>query len=470
MRPRSDAASSGVERHLVPVPDDPVDRLAKALLVAAREVEVGQRHDRLVADVERPHAAGPVGRQPRPVRTQHTDDPAAGVGEPAEVGPRHGPLARWADRIGGHEAHPAMDGVGDEGLAGEVMLLVVAEGEVVEGAAPVGIDEAAGPDDRQIARPMAPVDEGPGDDEDGEHRQRQTHAQQGRGQEPVEAAREHHGLHPDDPFGHPEDGHVDGEQVAAVAVDGQEHLDRGRREQERRRQPADHEQRPRAPGRAVGRGHEGVPFHDEHGQQDQAQPALDPVDPPGEVQHGRDHQHDTGQHPGLALAPPQAPREREEHQPAQREEHGRTLGDGKRGEAEQEGQVMARRGQHRRHQVEDPDHPETQRAHAADPVQAGDRGERVGRRAHSTRPAGGIEMLTQAVFRSKQRGTPATVAGDSERGMSGQSSQPSPPGTPPGPGARRFGLGWANQRRGSGVPRSVTASSGHRGAVAGSLA
>ena len=50
-----------------------------------------------------------------------------------------------SDRVGRHEAHPAVDGVGDERVAVEEPLLVVAQREVVERAEPVAPHEVARP-------------------------------------------------------------------------------------------------------------------------------------------------------------------------------------------------------------------------------------------------------------------------------------------------------------------------------------
>ena len=146
------AASSGLEvgrvqeAHGVAVAGDPVDRLAQPLHLAALERELARVDDRLVADVEEAHARGLVGGQPRLAGGHHAQPPAVAVDVAAEGVPHVGPLGEGADGVGGDQADAAEHGVGHHGVAVEEPLLVVAQGEVVQGAGAVAAHDVPGPD------------------------------------------------------------------------------------------------------------------------------------------------------------------------------------------------------------------------------------------------------------------------------------------------------------------------------------
>ena len=81
-----------------------------------------------------------------------------------------GPLGEGSDGVGRHEADAAEDGVGDQRVAVEEPLLVVAQGEVVERAGAVPPHNVARP---QLggasayggaARGQAPIDDRPGEE------------------------------------------------------------------------------------------------------------------------------------------------------------------------------------------------------------------------------------------------------------------------------------------------------------------
>ena len=66
------------------------------------------------------------------------------VGELVERRPRVATFGDRADRVGGHQAHTLVDGVGHERVGVEEPALVIAQGEEGQGVAAVGRDEAAG--------------------------------------------------------------------------------------------------------------------------------------------------------------------------------------------------------------------------------------------------------------------------------------------------------------------------------------
>ena len=80
-------------------------------------------------------SAAPMTPRPHPLRSHVA----------AEGVPHVAALGEGADGVGGDQADPAEDGVGDERVAVEEPLLVVAQGEVVEGAGAVPAHDVAGP-------------------------------------------------------------------------------------------------------------------------------------------------------------------------------------------------------------------------------------------------------------------------------------------------------------------------------------
>ena len=176
--------------------------------------------------------------------------------------------------------------------------------------------------------------------------------------------REGDGLDADHAFGHPDEGR---DRAKARARPGRR---RGTPRStavvrdDRGEQAADEQQRAGASSRRLGRGPEGVACRaTSTADQGEAQRALDRVEAPGEVQDGRaEHARTASTH--AWRWPRRTPRvQREQHQAAQRQQDRGDLGDHQRGEAEQEGQVVPRRRQHRGDEVEDADQRRAPSAH-----------------------------------------------------------------------------------------------------------
>ena len=117
----------GVEElHGVAVALDSVDGLAQPLHLPALEREPLHVDHCLVAEVEVAHPGVSIVGQPLLGRRHHRHSPAVAVAVPAEGVPDVTPLAVGPDGVGGDQADPAVDGVGDQAVTVEEPLLVVA--------------------------------------------------------------------------------------------------------------------------------------------------------------------------------------------------------------------------------------------------------------------------------------------------------------------------------------------------------
>ncbi len=147
----------------VAVARHPVHRLAETLHLAALEGEVPEVDDRFVADVDEAHSRRLIGRQPLLPGAHHTESPAVAVDEASERVPDVRPFGEGSDRVGRDQADAAEHGVGDEGVAMEEPLLVVAQSEVVERPRSVPSHDVAGaelggaPPDERPSRRQPPV-------------------------------------------------------------------------------------------------------------------------------------------------------------------------------------------------------------------------------------------------------------------------------------------------------------------------
>ena len=184
------------EAHRVAVAGHPVDRLAQPLHLPALERELPRVHHRLVADVEEAHARRLVGRQPLLAGAHDAEAPPVAVDVAAERVPHVGPLGERADGVGRDQADAAEDGVGDERVAVEEPLLVVAQREVVERAGAVPAHDVARPElggapaHRGPSRRQAAVDHRPGQQVQRHHDEADADGQQADGGVAVDGGRE----------------------------------------------------------------------------------------------------------------------------------------------------------------------------------------------------------------------------------------------------------------------------------------
>src|SRR5205085_9705820 len=125
-----------------------VDGLAQAFGPSSFEAEAPAVDDGLVADIEVVQAGAAVDGEPRFPGAEDGDVPGVAVGELTEGGPCLVALGGRADGVRGDEAHAPEQGVGDDAFAPEEVVLVVAEGEVGQGVAPVAGHDGACP--RQV--------------------------------------------------------------------------------------------------------------------------------------------------------------------------------------------------------------------------------------------------------------------------------------------------------------------------------
>ena len=198
------------EARRVPVAGHPVDRLAQPLHLPAVERELARVDDGFVADVEEAHPGGLVRGQPLLAGPHDAEAPPVAVDEVPERVPHVGALGEGTDGVGRDQADAAEDGVGDEGVAVEEPLLVVAQREVVEGPGAVPAHDVARP---QLGRPpghdsptrrQPAVHHGAGEQVEGHDDQAEADGQQADGRVAIDGGREGHVLHADQALGRPQ--------------------------------------------------------------------------------------------------------------------------------------------------------------------------------------------------------------------------------------------------------------------------
>ncbi len=248
---------------------DPVVGLAQPLHVLAGQCERLDLHHRLVAEVDVVHPRVAVDGQPLLAGAHHRGGPAVVVGELAERPPHLLALVQGTDGIGGDEADPAVDGVGDQAVAMEEPLLVRPQGEVVECRGAVAAHDVAGPELRGPARGQSAVDHRPRQQEQSHHHQGQPDGQEGRGEKTVGPLGERHRGDADESLGHRPQGRPPRDGGLMVLVDMGEEFDGGGGDHGDA-DHADHQrQQRRSEGRGVGGGLELLAVGDQQHQDGQ---------------------------------------------------------------------------------------------------------------------------------------------------------------------------------------------------------
>ncbi len=218
------------EANRVAVAGDPVDRLAEPLHLPALEREGPWVDHGLVADVDEAHPRRLVGRQPLLARAHDAEAPAVAVDVAPERIPDVPALGEGADRVRGDEAHAAEDRVGDQRVAMEEPLLVVAQGEVVERAGAVAADDvtraelSGAPAHRGTARRESAVHDRPGEQVQGHHDETEPDGQQTDGGVAIDGGGKGHPTHADETLGRSQE-HI-GPAGELVVMHARGHFDR----------------------------------------------------------------------------------------------------------------------------------------------------------------------------------------------------------------------------------------------------
>ena len=298
-----------VEGAGVAVAGDAVDRLAEALVAPALEREPADVDDALVARVHVVHAGRAVHRQPVLPGPQHRQGPSVLVGEPSEAPPDLPALRLRADRVRGHQADPAVHGIGDGAVGPEPPLLVGPQREVVESPGRVALDDVASLFEARAGLRTevqgAALHHRPEREPQGEGGQAQGDGHQRRRQEVVEAMGKGDGVHAHQTLGHRGGG--PGQRQPRRVPGGGHELHGAGSQGGDHRHPAGQRQQADTPRRPVHGGAEGAAVvQEEHGHRC-AHHRLLQVTTLHEVEQDRTGEQGDRHRPRLALAPAHAP-------------------------------------------------------------------------------------------------------------------------------------------------------------------
>ena len=284
-------------------------RLTEPLHLAAGQREGRTVHDRLVADVEVVEPGRAVDREPRLAGADDPDRPTPALGVGAKGAEGLGPLGLGPDGVGRDERDAAVDGVGDQGVAEEVELLVVAQREVVERAAAVATHDLSRPEFGEASLGPAarhretPVHDGSCQQVERRDEQRDTDGEKRGIHEVGRGVGQGDVVEADETLDAGHEDHAEGGQV--MTTRGDLDADRGRHDRDERDEA---EARHRgAHARAVRRRLEVASLHHQQGQDRDRDQRGDEGATAQHVGDDGDREHHAGHEPRAALSAADAP-------------------------------------------------------------------------------------------------------------------------------------------------------------------